>query len=174
MLLSQCIWKFHFNCFCTPVVHGLRQLLPCILFSVLVIYHIIPCAILPLESWSWPSELTWRKSILCMKWWPQSLPLLLFHLSVAWLLSPLLWKFEKWLQHELKLPADEKTVKYETVGKDSWTCHPAEVAGSEECQGINAKKLQDQWLEGIFKIAHRSTQAGERIGVKCRLLLKQM
>lgn len=36
------------------------------------IYHVIPCAILPLESWSWPSELIWRKtSALCVMWWPQ-------------------------------------------------------------------------------------------------------
>lgn len=33
MLLSQCIQKFHFNHF-TPVVHGLKQLLPCTWFSV--------------------------------------------------------------------------------------------------------------------------------------------
>lgn len=76
----------------------------------------------------------------------------------------MLWNFEKWLQQELKLPADEKTLKYEIVGKEGWTCHPAEVAVSEECERINAKKLQDQWLERRFKIAPRSTQADERTG----------
>lgn len=169
VLLSQCIWKFNFNCFFTPVVHGLGQLLPCILFSV---PGDIPCYTM-CHPTSRVLVLTIRANLekkicslydvmapvvrLCHCW-------LLFHLSVAWLLSALLWKPEKWLQHELKLPAEEKTVKYEIVGKHSWTCHPAEVAVSKGCQGIDAKKLQGQWLERIFKIAPRSTQVDERTG----------
>lgn len=161
MLLSQCIQKFHFNCFFTPVVRGLKQLLPCTSSYCsasgslsLVMHHVASvCAILPLESWSRTSELTWRKSARCMKWWPQIVKLcrcwLVFHLPVALLVAPLPWKAEKWLQHELERPADEKTVKYEMIGRDSRTCHPAEVALSENCQRINAKKLHDQVTDEI-------------------------
>lgn len=71
MLLSQCIWKFHFNCFFTPVMRGLRQLLPCILFSVPGdIPHYTMCHPTSRVLVS-ATELTWRKSVLCMKWWPQ-------------------------------------------------------------------------------------------------------
>lgn len=170
MLLSQCIWKFHFNCFFTPVIHGLRQLLPCILFCV---PGDVPCyALCHPTSRVLVSSISTNLEKICLLYEVTasvvrlcccSLP---FHLSVAGLLSPLLWKSEKWLQHELKLPADEKTVKCKMIGKDGWICHPAEVALSEECPGINAKKIQDQvWLERIFKIAPRSTQRDERTGV---------
>lgn len=112
MLLSQCIWIFHFNCFCTPVVHGLRQSLPCILFSVpgdVLCYtmchstsSILGSSIRAnLEKTCSLYEVMASVERLGHCW-------LVFYLSVALLVSPLLWKFEKWLQHELKLSADEK------------------------------------------------------------------
>lgn len=64
-------WKFNFNCFFTPLVHGFRHLVPCTLFSAPGdVAHYIPRATLPLESWSQTSELTCEKSALCTKWWP--------------------------------------------------------------------------------------------------------
>lgn len=49
-------------------------------------------------------------------------------------------------------------MKYEITGKDSWTCDPAEVALSEDHQGINAKELQDQVTDeksGLFSSVAR-------------------
>lgn len=103
VLLSQCIWKLHFNCFFTPVVHGLRQLLPCILFSFV---HFVWCTTLYVchpTSRVLVSNISANLKKICSLYEVMAPVVrlchcwLFFHLPVALLVSSLLWKLEKWL-----------------------------------------------------------------------------